>query len=219
MLFGLVGCRTAKRTFVVTSTVDAVDVAIGDGACATASGVCSLRVAVQEANVQVGISRVELGAAQTYVLGGAAGDDGGTVGDLDVTGDVILVGGGSTVTAAGDRVLDIAAGGRVDVQDVILRGAGLAASGAWVAEAAASSASCRCVRLTASTLHDGHAAVGGGLLVTAGGKAMLRATTLADNVADVRGGGIGGRAGAGRRSTSPTSRWRATWRRTAARSM
>ena len=37
-------------TFTVNSTADAVDATLGDGICATATGICTLRAAVQEAN-------------------------------------------------------------------------------------------------------------------------------------------------------------------------
>jgi len=41
-------------TFVVNSTLDAVDFNLGDGVCATSGGVCTLRAAIQEANIFAG---------------------------------------------------------------------------------------------------------------------------------------------------------------------
>ena len=46
---GLTACAP-EVTFTVTSSADAVDASPGDGTCATATGDCSLRAAVQEAN-------------------------------------------------------------------------------------------------------------------------------------------------------------------------
>src|SRR5262249_4471441 len=40
--------------FAVNSTADAVDAAPGDGTCATSTGVCTLRAAIQEANALTG---------------------------------------------------------------------------------------------------------------------------------------------------------------------
>ncbi len=39
-----------SATFAVNSTADAVDTSPGNGICATAGGVCTLRAAIQEAN-------------------------------------------------------------------------------------------------------------------------------------------------------------------------
>lgn len=49
-------------TFVVNSTVDAVDGTPGDGVCAAASGACTLRAAVQEANALPGAHAITLPA-------------------------------------------------------------------------------------------------------------------------------------------------------------
>ena len=40
----------AAATFTVNSATDAVDATPGDGVCATAGSVCTLRAAIQEAN-------------------------------------------------------------------------------------------------------------------------------------------------------------------------
>ena len=53
--------------FVVDSTLDAVDADVGDGRCATASGACTLRAAVNEANDAAGSDTIVLPAG-TYTL-------------------------------------------------------------------------------------------------------------------------------------------------------
>lgn len=83
-------------TFLVNSQADAVDNNIGDGVCATAAAVCSLRAAVQEANALAGDDIISLPAG-TYVLTGAAAEDAAATGDLDI----LAAGGGVTVTGAG----------------------------------------------------------------------------------------------------------------------
>jgi CSLREA domain-containing protein len=111
-------------TFVVTTTLDAPDVAPGNGACASAGGGCTLRAAVMEANALAGDDSVQLGAF-TYrltLLGG--GDDGG---DLDLASNLEIAGNGATITVALgiDRVLEIAQG-TASVHDVTLRPLGAA---------------------------------------------------------------------------------------------
>ena len=46
--------------FVVDAAVDVVDAVPGDGACATAAGLCTLRAAVQEANASPGAHTIVL---------------------------------------------------------------------------------------------------------------------------------------------------------------
>jgi len=52
-------------TFVVNSTGDAADAALGNGICADSSGNCTLRAAMQEANRVSGDSRIEFNLAGT----------------------------------------------------------------------------------------------------------------------------------------------------------
>jgi CSLREA domain-containing protein len=47
------------RTFTVNSALDTPDATLGDGVCATAAGVCTLRAAIQEADWDVGDDRIE----------------------------------------------------------------------------------------------------------------------------------------------------------------
>jgi CSLREA domain-containing protein len=54
-------------TFVVDSTLDAVDAIPGDGACGAAGGACTLRAAVEEANALAGGHEITLPAG-TYTL-------------------------------------------------------------------------------------------------------------------------------------------------------
>src|SRR5438128_12398148 len=69
-------------SFTVNSTVDAVDAAPGDGACATLLGQCTLRAAVQETNALPGADIITLPAG-TYTLSIAgAGEDAAASGDL-----------------------------------------------------------------------------------------------------------------------------------------
>src|SRR6266516_2056309 len=103
--------RTMAAVFTVNSTVDAVDVSPGDGACATLGGRRTPRAAVQEANARPGADGVNLPAG-TYVLAIlGAGEDAAVTGDLDITDDLTITGAGaeSTIVDGGhiDRVFHV----------------------------------------------------------------------------------------------------------------
>src|SRR6266550_1183098 len=57
----------AAKTFTVNVTGDGVDANIGDGICATASGNCSLRAAIQEANAIAGTDNIYFNISGTGV--------------------------------------------------------------------------------------------------------------------------------------------------------
>ena len=105
------GGAEAATTFVVTSTVDAVDALPGDGVCATAAGPCTLRAAVQEANALAGPETITLSAA-AYTLTLDGFDEVAAVGDLDIRTDIALLGAGAAATVIdasaleNDRALD-----------------------------------------------------------------------------------------------------------------
>jgi len=88
--------------FTVNSTIDAVDANPGDGACASASGECTLRAAVPETNAMPGPNTI-LMPAGTYLLSIFGGfDDAAASGDLDVNDNLEINGAG-----AGDAVIDL----------------------------------------------------------------------------------------------------------------
>jgi CSLREA domain-containing protein len=101
--------------FVVNSTADAVDLAPGDGTCATSTGVCTLRAAIQEANALTGGPHTIRLPPGTYALTiPGAGEDKGATGDLNITANLTISGAGATGTiiagAALDRVLHVVKG-------------------------------------------------------------------------------------------------------------
>ncbi|HYJ08041.1 MAG TPA: CSLREA domain-containing protein, partial [Polyangiaceae bacterium] len=55
-------------TFTVNTEVDGPDDNPGDGLCATSSGACTLRAAIEETNVLIGPDTVDLPAGQ-YLVG------------------------------------------------------------------------------------------------------------------------------------------------------
>ncbi len=110
--------------FVVNTTLDTPDANPGDGMSADSQGRSSLRAAIQEANAQTAQCTIELQAAARYALTLVGADeDAAASGDLDVTGDVVLIGRGARIDAGGgDRAFDVLAGGRLDVRDLDVTG-------------------------------------------------------------------------------------------------
>lgn len=104
------GPRAPLLTFTVDTTEDAVDAAPGDGACATASGACSLRAAVQEANDLEGAQTIVVPEGNFTLTIAATSDDSAEEGDLDIVDELVITGAGSALTTldAGDvdRVFD-----------------------------------------------------------------------------------------------------------------
>jgi len=97
--------------FYVNSPADAVDASPGNGVCATAGGVCTLRAAIQEANTLVGADTIVLKAKKYYLTIAGAGEDAAATGDLDISGDLTIKGVNSAQTiingGAVDRVFHI----------------------------------------------------------------------------------------------------------------
>jgi hypothetical protein len=98
-------------TFYVDSEIDEVDALPGDGVCATLTGGCTLRPAIQEANALPGEDASEVPAGNYVLAIPGIGEDLAAAGDLDILGDLILTGSGmdeTVIDAAGlDRVLEI----------------------------------------------------------------------------------------------------------------
>ncbi len=90
-------------TFAVNSTADAVDTVLGNGACATAGGVCTLRAAIQEANALAGADIITVPAGTYTLTIAGAGEDLAATGDLDITSNLTITGAGagSTIIQAG----------------------------------------------------------------------------------------------------------------------
>ena len=104
-------------TFNVNSTTDVVDSNPGNGVCATAGGVCTMRAAIQEANSLGGGPHTITVPAGTYTLTiTGTGEDAAATGDLDITANMTIngAGAGRTIIQAGtttgdgiDRVFDV----------------------------------------------------------------------------------------------------------------
>ncbi len=154
-----------RAVFTVTSVLDAADTHPGDGVCASASGTCTLRAAVQEANRAGRPTTIDLpplttccGVLLAVTIPGAD-EDASVTGDLDISGNITIVGqppsqssNGTFLVGAGlDRLLDVQPGGSLTLDWVGVRG--------------------------------GAAIAGGGIRVQAGGAAQLNDVLVTDNEA------------------------------------
>ncbi|MEW5985446.1 MAG: choice-of-anchor Q domain-containing protein, partial [Chloroflexota bacterium] len=178
---------TPATQFLVNSTVDVVDAAPGDGLCATAGGVCTLRAAVQETNALPGANTISLprGTYQLTIRG--SDEDEAATGDLDIRDRLKLVGPNSTRTMIrgmnSDRILQVHGQQTVSVVGLTITG-GAAENGAGIYNEGT-------LTLNRSSLTaNGAADRGGGLYNVAGAaSATIRNSTIADNSAG-HGGGV-----------------------------
>ena len=127
ILFALLILHSSAQaaTFNVNSATDAVDATWGNGICATATGPCTLRAAIQEANALTGKDTIILPAGTYNLTITGRYEDGSATGDLDITQGVIIQGAGAATTfVAGneiDRVFHVLAG-IVEISGITIRG-------------------------------------------------------------------------------------------------
>jgi CSLREA domain-containing protein len=123
-------------TFTVNSTADEVDANPGDGMCATAGGVCTLRAAVQEANGWTGADTIDVPAGNYTFTRTGTGEDNAATGDLDIRENLNITGAGSSSTiidAAGlDRVFDVMNGISASLTGLTIWNGNVSDSGAGI---------------------------------------------------------------------------------------
>lgn len=119
--------------YIVNSTADGPDLDTGDGICA-ASGVtgspCTLRAAIQQANAWPGADRIRLSDGTYRLTLNGAGEELGALGDLDITDDLTIDGGLTSVIDAcdpgktscmADRIFDIHSGAQVTLSHLTIQ--------------------------------------------------------------------------------------------------
>src|SRR5438477_8142478 len=108
--------HAAVLGFTVSTTTDAPDATPGDGKCATSSGACSLRAAIQEMDAMgQGVNNLTLPSGTYTLTVTGADEDNAARGDLDIRVPMKILGtvGSTTVkggSSFGDRVFDIPVG-------------------------------------------------------------------------------------------------------------
>ncbi|MCY2987091.1 MAG: S8 family serine peptidase, partial [Planctomycetota bacterium] len=195
----------------VDTLEDAVDANVGDGVCAAASGVCTLRAAIQEANAAAPAARTIVLDRGTYalslppvpdatvpfpttVLGGSTPSasppwSNDTTGDLDVRGDITIIGDEartSTIDAGGlDRVFKIHPGARL-----VLRRTGVTGGASPGGQDGGGILTAGTLQLDNSLVVGNSASGAGGGIAVWGGETRIRASTLSGNQATGNGGGV-----------------------------
>ena len=190
--------------FTVNSTADAVDSSVGDGACRTVAGTCTLRAAIQEANALPGADEIQLPAG-TYELRIAPRNQNDiTTGDLDITGSLTISGAG-----AGSTIVDGGAGASAQVPgmdrvfEVSVDGGTVAFSGLTITDGhadeyggAIANNSTANVTVSDSTLTGNVAGKAGGALDNhVGGQVEIRDSTVSDNFARENGSALNNNRG------------------------
>ena len=200
---------------IVNSVLDKVDLAPGDGIVNTGTpGEVTLRAAIMEANALVGADEIQLPAG-TYTLSIAGtGEDAAATGDLDITDDLTISGGGvgaTTINGAGlDRVFEVFAGVTVNLSGVQITGGNVTGinggggirnlgtltitnstvSGNTTPHSFGSGIySDNSLTLIDSTVSDNNGGGGGGIMNWAGTLTVSN-STISGNTGNYRGGGI-----------------------------
>jgi CSLREA domain-containing protein len=180
----LIACETIDLTFTVNSTVDLPDATPGDGICRTSAATCTLRAAVGEANAAPAKKvQVNLATGVTYPLTRVGLDDANSVGDLDVSGSVRLVGSGSSIDAANlDRAVDVT--GFLRLTGITVLNGATTGDGGGVRVVSGSA------ELHQSTVRANEAGGRGGGIAVLAGSITVRTSTISSNGAGVSGGGV-----------------------------
>ncbi len=190
--------QTDAPPLTVNSTADAIDTHPGDGICATATGVCTLRAALQETNALEGFDLIQVPAGTyRFAISGADEEEAAT-GDLDIIDNVTLVGAGVDRTLVGgsrlDRILHIHGGNTVILEGLTLQH-GVAPDGGGIRNDGR-------VTLINSRVHNNvalgnaHDEAGGGMYNNFGSTAVVIGSRISHNTAGQR-GGTGGCDGGG----------------------
>lgn len=194
LLLMLVGCDFPEPGepgyFVVNSTSDVVDAFPGNALCATASGACTLRAAIQESNAMSGANTIELPEG-TYLLT-RPGGGGDAQGDLNITSPVRILGEGASSTridgngsVLNTRIFYLQSGS-LQLTDVTLQNGGsqsVSAGGGIRADSGS-------LFLTRVVMTGNEAFSNGGAIAQFAGLLSLIDTTIDANVVTSRGGGL-----------------------------
>ncbi|RME30902.1 MAG: hypothetical protein D6800_01365, partial [Candidatus Zixiibacteriota bacterium] len=176
------------------TTADTVDANIGDGICADANGLCSLRAAVQETNALAGPDSIIVPAGIYLLTIAGAGEDAAATGDLDITDTLTINGAGPTATIIDSNFLDRVVHVLNSVATLngiaLLNGAGVAGGGIFINSSV--------VMVDNSTISNNSSSSGGGGIWQQGASSQLNITnstisgnsSLASGANGIDGGGL-----------------------------
>jgi uncharacterized repeat protein (TIGR01451 family) len=175
-------------TFTVDTTLDVVDALPGDGSCATATGACSLRAAVQESRALLGPDTIILPSGIYTLTIGGAGNNSATSGDLDISETLTIAGAGARTTIIDgnglDRVFDVRNPVPVSISGVTIRNGAVPG----VSDGGGIAAVSGPLTLTGVTFIGNTAGRNGGAISASGGSMVLTDVALIGNSAGDAGG-------------------------------
>ena len=183
--------RKLLTSFMVSATADGFDLFPGNGTADDGNGTTSLRAAIQETNALAGSDTIYLTSGTFTLSRDSFDDDTSRFGDLDISGDLTIIGAGAdnTIIDANDidRVFDILAGANVKISGVTIRN-GTAQNGAGIRNFGT-------LVLEDSVVEDNVAegafdSVGGGIGNANGSVVTLNRVTVRNNSSENHGGGL-----------------------------
>ena len=187
--------------FTVNSTADAVDAVPGDGTCATAQSVCTLRAAIMEANALMGADTITLPAGTFPITLTGRNEDLGATGDFDITDDLTITGAtdGMTLINGGpvsapplDRVFDVIGPAVVSMSRLVINGGSTTdGDGGGIRNDGTLTLSQVAIRNCSASATPQSATFNGGAIANfGGGTVQLTNVTLSGNTATSNGGAI-----------------------------
>jgi hypothetical protein len=197
----------AGAQFVVDSPADSVDSRVGDGACRTLAGSCTLRAAIQEANALPGPDEIRVPAG-TYELGIQPRNQNDiATGDLDITDSLTIsgAGAGATIVDGGappagappqvhglDRLFDVSVdGGTVAFSGLTFREGNASEYGGAIINNSTAT-----VTVSVATLTGNVAGKAGGAIDNhLGGEVDIRDSTVSSNFATETGSALNNNRG------------------------
>jgi CSLREA domain-containing protein len=186
LVLALLAAPASALVFDVTKTADTFD-----GAC---DSDCSLREAVAAANASAGEDLILLGPGVYTLTRAGAFENSGVTGDLDVSGDLVILGSrsGRTVLDGGglDRVLQGHAGTTLEIHDLTIRyGWAQSRTSPTPVTGTGGGIAGSTVVLVDTLVTSNRAEDGGGVWAL---QLTARGTTISNNVAYENGGGVAG---------------------------
>jgi hypothetical protein len=185
LALALAGAPALAPPAAVAATTASTAASAGEAAVGTIRG---LRAAVQRSNERDGTQRIRLTRDIDFSTKGRTTGGAGR-GDLDVTDDLVVDGGGATIDARRvDRIFDVAAGATLVLRDLTLTGGAPAATESGGAVRVAGTLRATDVTMTRNRVRGELAS--GGAVFNDGGTVVLVGSRLARNSAPRAGGGV-----------------------------